>query len=48
MRRLWQRISWYPWRSRDEWIRSQEGSWWPWPKPRLDARGRPNKGDGNG
>jgi hypothetical protein len=40
--RLWRRIRWYPWRSRDEWIHSQEGKWWPWPEPRLDSYGKPN------
>jgi hypothetical protein len=40
--RLWQRIRWYPWRSRDEWIHSQEGAWWPWPEPRLDSHGKAN------
>lgn len=28
--KLWQFLRWYPWRSRDEWIRYREGDWWPW------------------
>lgn len=43
MTNLWRWLRWYPWRDQEDWIRSQEGAWWPWPKPRFDALGLPQK-----